>query len=51
MQLVFTIKNEGLESKNIYTQLFKYTETLAKLLQWWQLKSIHLTHSIVEVKP
>lgn len=50
LQLFVTVKNKGLESKDGYTQLPKYIETLVKLLEWQQWKSVYLTHGMIEVK-
>ena len=51
LQLVVTVKDERLESKDGYTQLPKYTGALVKLLQWRQQRSVYPTHGMVEVEP
>ena len=51
LQLVLTVRDKGLGSKDGYTQLSKYTWALVKLLRWRQKRSVHPTNSIFEVEP
>ena len=51
LQLVVTVRDEGLGSEDGYTQLPKYTGALVKLLRWRQQGSVHPTHGMVEVEP
>ena len=51
LQLILTVRDEGLESKDVYTQLPKYIGALVKLLRWRRQGSVHLKYGIVEVEP
>ena len=51
LQLVLTVRDEGLRSEDGYTQLPNYTWALVKLLQWRQQRSVHPTDGMVEVEP
>ncbi len=51
LQLVLTVKDEGLKSEDGYTQLPKYTWALVKLLQWRRKVSVHPKPGMVEVEP
>ena len=50
LQLVLTVRDEGLGSKDGYTQLPKYTGALVKLLRWRRQRSVHPTNGMVEVE-
>ena len=50
LQLVVTVRDKGLKSKNGHTQLPKYTRALVKPLQWRQKRSVHLIYGIIEVE-
>ena len=51
LQLVLTVRDEGLGSEDGYTQLPKYTRALVKLLQWRRQGSVYPTYGMVEVEP
>ncbi len=51
LQLVLTVRDKGLGSEDVYTQLPKYTGALVKLLRWRRQESVHPTNGMVEVEP
>ncbi len=51
LQLVLTLRDEGLGSEDGYSQLPKYTGALVKILRWRRQRSVYPKYGMVEVEP
>ena len=51
LQLVLTVRDEGMTGKLGCIQIHKYIRAWVKLLQWRQRKIVNCIHSMVKVKP